>query len=150
MKTCHLSCCGFVIAVLLLGLSGSTITQDAKGLVSSAVAEDVPNAADQQPKRQPDFYPYAGLSPQKAAEVMTVPDGFTVKLFAGEPDVHQPIAFCIDDRGRLWVAEAYSYPVRRPDKDANDRILIFEDTDGDGVFDKKTVFMEGLNLVSGL
>ena len=45
---------------------------------------------------------------------MTVPEGFKVTLFAGEPDVVQPIAFAIDDRGRLWVAEAYSYPVRRP------------------------------------
>ena len=45
---------------------------------------------------------------------MTVPEGFTVTLFAGEPDVHQPIAFCIDDRGRLWVAEAYGYPRRQP------------------------------------
>jgi putative membrane-bound dehydrogenase-like protein len=98
----------------------------------------------------PDVYPYAGLPPEKAAEVMTVPPGFTVKLFAGEPDVFQPIAFCLDDRGRVWVAEAYSYPVRRPDKEARDRIVIFEDTDGDGKFDKRTVFMEGLNLVSGL
>src|SRR5262249_58701513 len=98
----------------------------------------------------PDVYKYAGLSPQKAAEAMTVPEGFSVSLFAGEPDVMQPIAMCLDDRGRLWVAEAYSYPVRRNDKDAKDRILIFEDTDGDGKFDKRTVFMEGLNLVSGL
>ena len=45
---------------------------------------------------------------------MTVPEGFKVTLFAGEPDVHQPIAFCIDDRGRLWVAEAYTYPRRHP------------------------------------
>ena len=52
--------------------------------------------------------------------------------------------------GRVWVAEAYCYPIRRPDKEANDRIVIFEDTDGDGHFDKRTVFMEGLNLVSGL
>jgi putative membrane-bound dehydrogenase-like protein len=104
------------------------------------------------PARQgaPDVYPYAGLPPEKAASVMTVPEGFSVKLFAGEPDVYQPIAFCLDDRGRLWVAEAYSYPIRRPDKDARDRIVIFEDTDGDGKFDKRTVFMEGLNLVSGL
>ncbi len=36
-----------------------------------------------------------------------MPEGFKVKLFAGEPDVQQPIAFCFDDRGRLWVAEAY-------------------------------------------
>jgi putative membrane-bound dehydrogenase-like protein len=98
----------------------------------------------------PDFYLHAGLPPDKAAKAMTVPKGFSVTLFAGEPDVRQPIAMCLDDRGRLWVAEAYSYPIRRADKDAKDRILIFEDTDGDGKFDKRTVFMEGLNLVSGL
>jgi putative membrane-bound dehydrogenase-like protein len=98
----------------------------------------------------PDTYKYAGLPPKKAAEVMTVPEGFRVTLFAGEPDVHQPVAFCLDDRGRVWVAEAYAYPIRRKDKDANDRIVIFEDTDGDGVFDKRTVFMDNLNLVSGL
>jgi putative membrane-bound dehydrogenase-like protein len=105
----------------------------------------------QRPKApSPDTYKYAGLPPQKAAEVMTVPEGFQVKLFAGEPDVFQPIAFCLDDRGRVWVAEAYCYPVRRADKDANDRIVIFEDTTGAGKFDKRTVFMEGLNLISGL
>jgi putative membrane-bound dehydrogenase-like protein len=98
----------------------------------------------------PDVYKYAGLPPDKAAAAMTVPEGFTVSLFAGEPDVRQPIAFCLDDRGRLWVAEAYSYPIRRADKDAKDRILIFEDTRGSGRFDKRTVFMEGLNLISGL
>jgi putative membrane-bound dehydrogenase-like protein len=98
----------------------------------------------------PDVYKYAGLPPKRAAEMMTVPEDFTVKLFAGEPDVRQPIAFCLDDRGRVWVAEAYSYPIRRSDEEAKDRIVIFEDTDGDGVFDKRTVFMEGLNLVSGL
>src|SRR5207248_11500440 len=97
-----------------------------------------------------DVYKYAGLPPDKAAEVMTVPEGFTVQLFAGEPDVVQPIAFCLDDRGRLWVAEALSYPVRQKENEGLDRIVIFEDTDGDGKFDKRTVFMEGLNLVSGL
>jgi putative membrane-bound dehydrogenase-like protein len=98
----------------------------------------------------PDVYKYAGLPPKKAAEVMTVPPGFTVKLFAGEPDVMQPIAFCIDDRGRLWVVEAYSYPQRQPEGKGKDRILIFEDSKGTGSFDKRTVFMEGLNLVSGI
>src|SRR5262249_54669813 len=97
-----------------------------------------------------DVYKYAGLPPEKPAPVMTVPGGFEVKLFAGGPDGRQPIAMCLDDRGRVWVAEAYCYPIRRPDKEANDRILIFEDSDGDGKFDKRTVFMEGLNLVSGL
>jgi putative membrane-bound dehydrogenase-like protein len=91
-----------------------------------------------------------GLSPVEAAKAMTVPPGFSVSLFAGEPDVKQPIAMAIDDRGRLWVAEAYSYPVKVPADQAKDRILIFEDANGDGTFDKKTVFIEGLNLVSGL
>jgi putative membrane-bound dehydrogenase-like protein len=108
---------------------------------------------------KPDEYKYSGLPPEKAAAAMTVPEGFTVSLFAGEPDVHQPIAFALDDRGRLWVAEAYVYPKRLPfpgpllpdaEKAKGDRILIFEDTDGDGKFDKKTTFIEGLNLVSGL
>src|SRR5207244_4460524 len=93
-----------------------------------------------------DVYPYAGLKPEEAAKVMKLPEGFTVTLCAGEPDVRQPIAMALDDRGRLWVAEAYSYPVRRKDKDAKDRILIFEDTTGTGKFDKRTVFYEGLNL----
>jgi putative membrane-bound dehydrogenase-like protein len=109
-----------------------------------------PNVPVRKGPAMPDIYKYAGLVPEKAAAAMTVPEGFEVKLFASEPDVHQPIAMCLDDRGRLWIAEAYSYPVRRPDKEAKDRILIFEDADGDGRFDKRTVFMEGLNLVSGL
>lgn len=97
-----------------------------------------------------DNYPNAGLKPLDAAKAMTVPTGFQVKLFAGEPDVKQPIAFCQDDRGRLWVAEAYCYPRRQPEGMGKDRILIFEDTDGDGSFDKCTVFIDNLNLVSGL
>ena len=91
-----------------------------------------------------------GLAPEAAAGAMSVPPGFTVKLLAAEPDVCQPIAMCFDHRGRLWVAEAYSYPRRVAPEEARDRILIFEDTDGDDAFDKRTVFQEGLNLVSGL
>lgn len=115
------------------------------------------------PKREapppPDVYKHDGLMPEAAAAAMTVPEGFEVSLFAGEPDVHQPVGFCIDDRGRVWVAEAYVYPKRIPSpgpllpddrKKDGDRILIFEDTNGDGRFDKKTTFLEGLNLVSGI
>ena len=109
---------------------------------------------DQKPevakRATPDAFLYAGLSPEEAAKAMTVPEGFKVTLFAGEPDIHQPIAFAIDDRGRLWVAEAYSYPVRLPDDKAHDQILIFEDTNGDGKFDTRKVFADKLNLVSGI
>ncbi|MEM9643733.1 MAG: hypothetical protein AAF989_01970, partial [Planctomycetota bacterium] len=45
-----------------------------------------------------------------AASTSKVPPGFHVSVFASEPDVMQPIGFCLDDRGRLWVAEAYNYP----------------------------------------
>jgi len=92
----------------------------------------------------------AGYSPEEAAAAMTVPPGFKVKLVAGEPRVQQPIAMAIDDRGRLWIAEAYSYPVRLPDGQGRDRILIFEDADGDGSFETRKVFVDNLNLVSGL
>jgi putative membrane-bound dehydrogenase-like protein len=98
----------------------------------------------------PDLVKFAGLSPEQAVKEMTLPAGFKAALFAGEPDVKQPIAFAIDDRGRLWVAEAYTYPIRAKEGEGKDRILIFEDTDGDGRFDKRTVFLEKLNLVSGL
>lgn len=90
----------------------------------------------------------APLPPEDAARTMVVPDGFHVTLFAGEPDVKQPIGFCLDDRGRLWVAEAYNYP--RHGTTPGDRILILEDTDGDGRFDQRTVFYEGLNYVTGI
>ncbi|QDU64039.1 FG-GAP repeat protein [Planctomycetes bacterium Pan216] len=91
-----------------------------------------------------------GRQPEEAAKAMTLPEGFSVKVLASEPDVRQPVAQAIDDKGRLWIAEFYSYPHRRPDNEAKDRILVFEDTDGDGAFDKRSVFYEGLNLLSGL
>jgi putative membrane-bound dehydrogenase-like protein len=89
------------------------------------------------------------LPPEEAARTMIVPEGFHVSLFAGEPDVRQPIGFAIDDRGRLWVAEAYSYP-NHTSRPRQDRILIFEDADGDGRFDKRTVFYDKLNYVTGI
>ncbi|MAF67239.1 MAG: dehydrogenase [Planctomycetes bacterium] len=93
---------------------------------------------------------HSGLPAEAAAEAMTVPAGFTVDLIAAEPDLHQPIALAIDERGRLWVAEALSYPERRPSQEGRDAIVVFEDADTDGWFERRTVFAEGLNLVSGL
>ncbi|ODU24330.1 MAG: hypothetical protein ABS95_02000 [Verrucomicrobia bacterium SCN 57-15] len=119
----------------------------AKPVFANAI-DPVKQAADAAPPM--DMVKFAGLSPEEAARDATVPEGFELKLFAGEPDVKQPISFAIDDRGRLWVAEAYTYPRREPEGQGKDRILIFEDTDGDGKFDKRTVFIENLNLVSGI
>ena len=101
-----------------------------------------------QPQKRKDMA--EGLSPDDAAKNMTVPPGFRVQLAAGEPMVHQPVAMCFDHKGRLWVAEAHTYPLRAAAGEGKDRILIFEDTTGDGVFDTSKTFIEGLNLVSGL
>lgn len=98
----------------------------------------------------PDEYPHAGLSGEEAAAAMKLPEGFTATLGAEEPSVQQPIAMAIDDRGRVWIAEAYEYPLRSQSEKGRDRILIFEDTDGNGSLDSRKVFYEGLNLVSGL
>lgn len=91
----------------------------------------------------------APLPAEEAARTMVVPEGFRVTLFAGEPDVKQPTGFCLDDRGRLWVAENYSYP-DHTDQPARDRILILEDSDGDGRHDRRTVFFDRLNYVTGI
>ncbi len=91
-----------------------------------------------------------GLDPQAAARAMTVPNGFQVDLAAGEPLVHQPVAFTIDARGRLWIAEAHTYPIRAPEGKGRDKIIILEDRDRNGSFEHRKVFAEGLNLVSGL
>lgn len=91
-----------------------------------------------------------GLPPQEAAKQMTVPAGFRVELAAGEPQVHQPVAFALDPRGRVWVAEAYTYPTRAPEGEGKDKIVILEDSDGDGTLDRRKVFAEGLNLISGM
>ncbi|MBI3407558.1 MAG: c-type cytochrome [Planctomycetes bacterium] len=88
-------------------------------------------------------------TPAEAAKRFKVPDGFKVSLFAGEPDVCQPIAMCFDDRGRLWVAECFSYPNWTTPGEGRDRILILEDTDNAGHFDKRTVFWDrAYNLTS--
>ncbi len=92
----------------------------------------------------------AGLSGVKAAAAMTPPKGFKVSLAAAEPDVVRPICFTIDYRGRLWVVEGHTYPVPAPEGQGRDRILILEDTNGDGTLDSRKVFMDGLNLVSGI
>ncbi len=87
--------------------------------------------------------------PERTVAQMYVPEGFRAELVAGEPDLQQPIAFAWDDRGRIWVAEAYSYPQKRPTGQGLDKLVIFEDRDGDGKFETRKVFAEGLNLVSG-
>lgn len=81
---------------------------------------------------------------------MYVPEGFSVDVVAAEPQLHQPMAFTFDRRGRLWVVEGHCYPQKRPAGEGLDRILIFSDENGDGTYETRKTFIEGLNLVSGM
>ncbi|MFN0079867.1 MAG: PVC-type heme-binding CxxCH protein [Prosthecobacter sp.] len=91
-----------------------------------------------------------GQSPADALKSMQLPGGFKAELIAAEPDLVQPIAFTFDERGRIWVVEGNSYPKPREVGAGQDRIKILEDKDGDGNFETKKIFCEGLNLVSGI
>lgn len=92
------------------------------------------------------------LTPQEALAQMKVPEGFRVELFAHEPDVQQPISITTDERGRLWVAENYTYAESKVNFDPTqkDRIVVLEDSDGDGKSDKRTVFASGIDKLTSV
>ena len=94
----------------------------------------------------------AYLSPDEAAAAMTLPEGYEVTAWAGEPLLTQPMAFAWDDRGRLWVAENRDYESRQTgfSNSGDSRIVILEDTDRDGKADVRTVFLEGIAFPAAL
>ncbi|WP_186738671.1 PVC-type heme-binding CxxCH protein [Spirosoma utsteinense] len=79
-----------------------------------------------------------------------VADGFEVTLFAAEPLVAKPIQMNWDADGRLWVVSSTAYPHLKTGEQANDKIFVLEDTDGDGKADKSTIFAEGLLTPTGI
>lgn len=88
--------------------------------------------------------------PQLQIEKFKVADGYEVTLFASDPMVVKPIQMNWDADGRLWVASSIIYPHMKTGEEANDKIYILEDTDGDGVADKSTIFAEGLLMPTGI
>ena len=118
--------------------------------------EILPLAEKEEPSSEP---PAADSSPPPAADAsredtshLQVPAGFEVELAAGPPLVHHPMMACLDDQGRMFVAE--SDGVNRESvpqilKDRPHQILMLEDADGDGRFDKRTVFADGLVQANG-
>ena len=104
-------------------------------------AQRVPHGQDKPPG--------PALSPEEAVRKMTVPEGFSVEIVAAEPQIVNPVAMTFDERGRIWVTESFEYPRHEPGP-GRDRVKILEDTDRDGRVDNVTVFMEGLNIPSGI
>ena len=128
------------VAKRLIDAGVDGITTDRPQLLREAVLpEGVSNT--QNPADKP-------LPPGEALKKITVPKGFQVSLFAAEPHVLQPVAFDFDDRGRLWVVECFSYPDFKTEN--KDRVLIFTDTDNDGQFDERKVFMDNGRRLSGI
>ncbi|NJM24678.1 MAG: hypothetical protein HC859_03305, partial [Bacteroidia bacterium] len=93
-------------------------------------------------------------SPSTSLADLKAHEGLTVTLFASEPMFSNPTNIDVDARGRVWVCEAYNYRnelnPKNPVKEAGDRIMILEDTDGDGVADKSKVFYQGTDVNAAL
>ncbi|WP_317170128.1 PVC-type heme-binding CxxCH protein [Rhodocytophaga rosea] len=88
--------------------------------------------------------------PETELASFQVSEGFEVTLFAAEPMVVKPIQMNWDAEGRLWVVSSTAYPHLKTGEEANDKIYVLEDTDGDGKADKSTIFAEGLLTPTGI
>jgi putative membrane-bound dehydrogenase-like protein len=91
------------------------------------------------------------LSPEQSLRAIHVRPGFKVELVAAEPLVQDPIAFEWGADGKLWVVEMGDYPLGVDGKGKpGGKVLFLEDTNNDGVYDKSTVFLDGLNFPTGV
>lgn len=89
--------------------------------------------------------PGQAMSADEVCRSVDLPPGFHLSVFASEPDVQNPMAITTDDSGRLWVAENYTWAGQDAgnfDTNLRDRVVIFEDSNGDGKFDKRKVFFD--------
>ena len=92
------------------------------------------------------------MTPEQVVKTTKLPEGFSITAAASEPNVQQPIAMAWDPSGRLWIAENYTYAesAKRVDASLSDRIVILEDNDHDGVFEKRKVFADGLKGLTSI
>lgn len=135
-RICRVAC---RLAIVLLGLTSIVVPR------SSAVGDDAPS---------PDSPPTPA---DKALATIHVRPGFRAELMAAEPMVIDPVAFDWGPDGKLWVVEMGDYPLgldgawKPGGKGApGGRVRFLEDTNGDGAYDKSTVFLDGLTLPNGV
>jgi putative membrane-bound dehydrogenase-like protein len=90
------------------------------------------------------------VPPAEGAAALAMPADLAATLFAAEPLLTSPADIDVDAAGRVWVCEVTNYRGRKNTRPEGDRILVLEDTDGDGVADKQTVFHQGRDVDSAL
>ncbi len=117
----------------------------------------LPIACSQKPTEKINFATLSELekrNPENAMASMQVADSLSLELFASEPMVRNPTNMAIDAKGRIWVCEGTNYRLfanpKNPYESKGDRILILEDTDGDGKADVSKVFYQGEDINSAL
>jgi mono/diheme cytochrome c family protein len=131
-----------LIAAGVIGLAAAIAAQGQAGVAGTA---KVPGNA--WPPARPQMPTSIALSPQDEMKTFSLPPGFHVELVASEPLIDSPILMDFDADGRLWVVEMPTFlpdMSGRDSKEPLDRISVLEDTNGDGVMDKKTVFADKL------
>ncbi len=127
---------------------------DPKGADLKVLDTDTPpfiNAQTNEPGKGPNGE-HIFVAPDESVTKMTIGKGLKVELFASEkefPELVKPVQMAFDTRGRLWVAVWKNYPHWQPKTPMDDKLLILEDTDGDGKADKRTVFAGDLNNPTG-
>lgn len=114
-----------LLSICSVTLAAATMTRAAPPPVS---AEEMPRV----PATEPD----------KAVQTFEVKEGFRIDLVASEPQLMDPVAISFDDQGRMFVVEMIDYSERRDESLGHVRLL--EDTNGDGIFDKSSVYADGL------
>ena len=132
------------LAALFIAVTAVAIV----GLPSSEIfSQQFPEIYNSETDQQAQPVPAA-----EAAARFRLPDGLRTQVYACEPEVQNPIAMAWDSRGRLWVAENFTYAERsqRFDLSLRDRLLIFEDRDQDGVADRRIVFSDQLQMLTSV
>jgi glucose/arabinose dehydrogenase/azurin len=144
----RLAWAGLAAITIAAGALQTIVTGQA---VSAGSASGQPQARPQEPNLGGGI-DLDAQDPRIALERLHPADGYEVNLFASEqqfPELANPLAMTFDDRGRLWVLVAPTYPHLVPGQKPDDKLVVLEDTDRDGRADSLSIFADGLYLPTG-
>lgn len=141
---------GYTKFVATAGLDESGVRQGCGSTVQFLVYTQQPPASIAHPTAAPE---QGSHELKDAVAQLDVAPGLEARLFAGEPVLYSPSNIDVDHLGRIWVVEVVNYRhfanPNNPERKEGDRILVLEDTDGDAVCDKATVFYQGRDMDGG-